>query len=257
MRTIDIKGTYHATVDWTTKYIIGSGCNGVVIGLSGGIDSALAAAVCVDAIGKENVHGMLLPCDSIPEDGEDAMDVARFLDLSGETQTLTTTFNAIAEQLDLIDLQKDRMARANLKSRLRMCALYARANQRGYLVAGTTNLTEMFIGYCTKYGDGGVDFEPLASLYKGEVRLLAKDRGLPGKIIEKAPSAGLWAGQSDEVEIGMSYDRMDAAIWRLQSSEAVSLMTDRDALRMMALHDNAVHKRIMLPACQQVVLATP
>jgi NAD+ synthase len=250
MRTIDIKGTYYATVDWTKKFIVGSGCSGAVVGLSGGIDSALAAAVCVDAIGKNNVYGLILPCKSNPDDQRDAIDVIKLLQIDAEVIDLTAALNTLNET---IEEPNAKIANANLRSRLRMCALYYRANQKGYLVCGTTNLTEMFIGYYTKYGDGGIDFEPLASLFKSEVRLLAKDRGIPDKIIEKAPSAGLWTGQTDETELGMTYDRMDAAIWRLQNAE-VDLKTDNDARKMRDMHQNSVHKRIVPPACQQVVL---
>jgi NAD+ synthase len=144
------------------------------------------------------------------------------------------------------DLQE--MAMANIKPRLRMAALYALAQTNSYLVAGTGNASELMVGYFTKYGDGGVDVEPLGNLYKWQVRGLAAELGVPQSIIDRPPSAGLWDGQTDEGELGMTYDELDAALVAISEGEAGD--TEPTLLsRVERLIAASAHKRAMPPAC--------
>jgi NAD+ synthase len=137
------------------------------------------------------------------------------------------------------------LARANTKSRLRMVALYALANMHDFMVVGTSNLDEMTIGYFTKFGDGGCDCEPLAELTKDEVRSCAKALGVPQPIIDKAPSAGLWEGQTDEAEMGFTYEQLDAFCLDIEGFEQKDPSTYQKIMKRVSASE---HKRTMPPA---------
>jgi|SRR5829696_3409723 NAD+ synthase len=134
------------------------------------------------------------------------------------------------------------LANANLKPRLRMLALYHLANTKGLLVAGTGNKSELLAGYFTKYGDGGVDILPLGGLYKHEVRTSARELGVPVAITEKAPSAGLWVDQTDEVEMGIAYDELDTILEAIERGDAASFRTEQGA-RVQQMIADSEHKR--------------
>lgn len=194
--------------------------DGIVVGLSGGIDSALTAALCASAIGPENVLALLIPIHSLAADLEDATLIANHLGLEKKTIDLSKCFDSFMEAFSL-NGDINPLAKANLKPRIRMCALYFYANQGNSLVAGTGNKSEDDIGYFTKYGDGGVDFLPIQHLYKHEVREMSRYLSLPEKIITRKPSAGLWEGQTDEDEISnqlgftLTYDMLDEMLERI------------------------------------------
>jgi NAD+ synthase len=229
---------------WLRAYAARAGAEGYVIGLSGGVDSAVTAALCQRAVG-DRVQGILLPCHSVVEDAEMACLVARALDLRTVTVDLSTTYDSLLSALP-IDLSV--MARANIKPRLRMVTLYAFANARNYLVAGTGNKSELMVGYFTKYGDGAVDVEPLGNLYKWQVRQLAHELGVPRAVIDRPPSAGLWVGQTDEDELGMSYEDLDAALAAIELGRTSSLdpaLVDRVQWLITA----SKHKRAVPPIC--------
>jgi NAD+ synthase len=230
--------------EWLRDYAAQAGAKGYAVGLSGGIDSACTAALCRRAMGTE-VLGVLLPCHSAPEDAEMARLVAKAVDLRTVTVDLTGTYDAV---LVALPSGASDLARANIKPRLRMAALYALAQTHGYLVAGTGNRSELEIGYFTKYGDGGVDVEPLGSLYKWQVRMLAEHLGIPRPVIDRPPTAGLWAGQTDEGEMGITYDELDATLAAIQlgdTSTIEPLLLSR-VQRMVAA---SAHKRAMPPVC--------
>jgi NAD+ synthase len=230
---------------WLQDYAARAGARGYVVGLSGGIDSACTAGLCQRAVG-ESVLAALLPCHSLPEDGEMARLVAETFALSTVTVDLGPTYDALVAALPpgLSD-----MARANLKPRLRMAAWYALAQTRGYLVAGTGNKSEIAIGYYTKFGDGGVDVEPLGDLYKWQVRELARELGVPQPVIDRPPTAGLWAGQTDEGEMGLTYTELDATLAAIEAgrTDGVDPVLLRRVQRMMAA---SAHKRAMPPVCK-------
>ncbi len=196
---------------WLRDEVTAGGGEGAVFGLSGGIDSAVVAALALRAF-PQNSLGVLMPCHSDPRDATDARLVADGFGLPTVSVDLGPVYDLLLETLAAGQpgLREDRLAAANLKPRLRMTTLYAYANRLGYRVLGTGNRSELAIGYFTKYGDGGVDLLPLGELTKTEVRELARHLGVPQPIIDKPPSAGLWAGQSDEGEMGLTYDALDA-----------------------------------------------
>ncbi|MFQ5996767.1 MAG: NAD(+) synthase, partial [Dehalococcoidales bacterium] len=183
---------------------------GVVVGMSGGLDSSVLAVLCQRAF-PQNTLGVIMPCHSQPEDKAHAREVASKFSISTAEVILDDIFSALLQTLP--DYKADpalaHLAQANLKVRLRMLTLYHIANQLGYMVAGSSNRSEISVGYFTKYGDGGVDIMPLGNLVKAQVRELARFLGIPQSIMAKSPSAGLWEGQTDEAEMGFSYEELD------------------------------------------------
>jgi NAD+ synthase len=184
-----------------------SGSKGVVIGLSGGLDSAVVAAVSARALGSERVLCIMMPEAACPpREMEDAHELAHHLDVEHMTIDLDPVLASFRQQLggDVED-----HAFGNVKARARMTFLYYHGQLRRYLVMGTGNKSELFMGYFTKFGDGGADYLPLGDLYKTQVRGLAADIGLPSKFIEKTPSANLLPGQTDEEDLGIAYEDLD------------------------------------------------
>jgi len=230
--------------DWLRDYAAQAGAQGYVVGLSGGIDSACTAALCQRAAG-ERVLGVLMPCHSTAEDAELARLVAESFNLETVTVDLASTFDTL---LAALPPGVSDMARANIKPRLRMTTLYALAQTYGYLVSGTGNKSELMIGYFTKYGDGGVDVEPLGGLYKWQVRDLARELGVPQPIIDRPPTAGLWAGQTDEAEMGLTYDQLDATLAAIEAGQTgdVEPALLKKVQWMIAASG---HKRAMPPVC--------
>ncbi len=197
-------------VDWIKEKVIAAGCKGTVLGMSGGVDSSVAAVLCINAFPK-NTLGLIMPCHSIAEDRVHAEAVVKQFSIPTKTVVLDDIYDAYKKILP--DFKPDKsltqLAQANLKARLRMITLYYTANQLKYLVVGSGNRSELTVGYFTKHGDSGVDILPLGNLVKKEVRELARYSGIPQEIITKAPSAGLWAGQTDEGEMGFTYEALD------------------------------------------------
>lgn len=182
-----------------------AGARGVVLGLSGGIDSAVVAALAAKAVGPDNVLALIIPSPTnSQQDMQDAKDLAVKLGIHYKVLPTRPILEAFMQQLD-----RDEKAVGNLTARVRMCLLYYHANRLNYIVAGTGNKTELSIGYFTKYGDGGSDMLPIGDLYKRDVRDLARGMGIPKGIIDKPPTAGLWPGQTDEGEIGLTYKELD------------------------------------------------
>jgi len=210
---MDKEQRVRSLVDWIKDKVMAAGRRGVVLGMSGGVDSSMLAALCKRAL-PLNVIGLIMPCYSIDQDKDHAEAVARQFEVPTKMVVLNAAYDALLHVLP--DFKPDqsaaRIAQANIKARLRMISLYYVANQMNYLVAGAGNRSEITIGYFTKYGDAGADMLPLGNLVKKEVRELARYLGVPQAIIDKAPSAGLWQGQTDESEMGFSYDTLDRYI---------------------------------------------
>jgi len=200
-----------------------SGATGAIIGLSGGIDSSVTAYLATGAICRENVLGILLPVQDLTpkEDLNDAIDVANRLGIAHKTIEIGDLVHAFSGTIPDYDLNSVAV-NGNLTARIRMCVLYYYANLMNRLVVGTSNRTELLLGYATKYGDAGVDVEPIGDLYKTEVFELAGFLGIPKHVIEKPPSARLWAGQTDEGELGMRYPDIDR-ILRMLVDEQLSV----------------------------------
>ena len=247
MRKLDYKKLAVDIQNWIKNYIMSANAEGVVVGLSGGIDSAVTAALCSNALGKENVIGLGLPCESVSQDLEDAKLIAKVLGIDFKIIDLTSVYNKLLEVMEPI-VKTNRMASANLKPRLRMIALYFHGQSKGnYLIAGTGNRTELAIGYFTKYGDGAVDFEPLGTLYKKEVREIARILKIPEKIILKPASPGLWVGQTDEGEIGLLYDTIDEILYRFDYNLDFNGLNKEDIEKVRKMRKTAEHKLKMPP----------
>lgn len=229
--------------NWLREHLAVAGAEGFVFGLSGGVDSATAAALAVQAVGPQSVLAAILPCHSQPIDARLAQDVADAFAVPTVTVNLDDAFDALTDNLPLTEY---RLAAANMKPRLRMIALYYLAQTYNYLVLGSGNKTELMVGYFTKHGDGGVDLLPLGDFYKTEVWELARDLGVPQAVVERAPSAGLWPGQTDEEELGISYEELDRVLKAIASAETVDIApwTLKRVERMIA---TSAHKRTMPP----------
>lgn len=202
---MDIEKNISSIVDWIKEKVEKAGGKGVVFGLSGGVDSAVAAGLAKLAYPNSSL-GIIMPCHSNPQDEKDAKLVANTLELKIEKVNLTSVYDQLLEN---IEVRNNNMALANIKPRLRMTTLYYYAQINNYLVLGPSNKSEFEIGYFTKHGDSGVDLLPLASILKRDVWEMARLLNIPKEIITKAPSAGLWEDQTDEEEMGFGYDILD------------------------------------------------
>ncbi len=227
--------------DWIKKQVEKAHKKGILFGLSGGLDSAVVAYLAKLAVG-DNALGLILPCKSDPKDVELALTVAEKFNIKTKEIQLDNIFDELVK----IYPEANNLAKGNLKPRLRMTVLYYFANTFDYLVAGTGNKSEITIGYFTKYGDGGADILPLGGLLKTEVRKLAKEIGVPDEIIKRPPSAGLWHGQTDEGEIGITYEELDKVIKALEKNKTEG-MDKRTLQKVKKMIRNSEHKRTKIP----------
>ncbi|WP_287586452.1 NAD+ synthase [Candidatus Borrarchaeum sp.] len=207
------------TVSRISKFIVkridDAKANGVIIGLSGGIDSSVTAALCVRALGHEKTFGLLMPTQTTQQqDIDDAIKSATLLGVKYAIEDISPSLNAF-KQFQVFDPER-KIVNGNLATRFRMGLLYYYANLHNWLVIGTGNKSELLVGYFTKFGDGGCDILPLGDLFKCQVRQLAEYLDIPPEIIKKAPSAGLWPGQTDESELGISYNDLDIILSSLE-----------------------------------------
>ena len=219
-------------------YLENSGCKAYILGLSGGVDSSLVAALAKRAVGKDKLFCYSIDIDSNPQDVLDAKRVAEQLDVNLEVISLSKTFHSYLDELKGEDFM--RLSKSNLKVRMRMCALFAYAQEKSGLVLGTDNWDERYVGYFTKYGDGAADILPIVHLTKQEVRDAAKILGLSKDLYNRVPSAGLFEGQTDEKEMGVLYDDLDSYLLGKEVNEEAKK-------RIEHLHKISEHKRVEIP----------
>lgn len=227
-------------VDWLKGKMAAASSKGLVFGLSGGLDSAVVAGLAKKAAGDKAL-AVIMPCESHIIDSEHAVLVAEAFGLNRHFVDLTSAYRAMSADIAKSGLaDPPRLASANLKPRLRMATLYYFANTLGYMVVGTGNRSEWYVGYSTKYGDGGVDVQPIIGLLKGEVFELARHLGVPEEIIVKPPTAGLWQGQTDEGEMGFTYAQLDRYI-------ATGVADEQVKARIDSMHRSSRHKFALAP----------
>jgi NAD+ synthase len=247
--------------DWLRRRATEASARGFVVGLSGGMDSAVVMRLCQLAT-PDHVTGVIMPCGSDPRDEADARLVADHFNVPAVKVDLDPVYDAVVAEMrtaldalprEMTDSTRaggaDAAARvplANIRPRLRMTSLYFIANSLDYLVAGTGNKSELTIGYFTKHGDGGVDVLPIGHLLKSQVRTLAEDLGVPASIIDKAPSAGLWLGQTDEAEMGFKHSDLEGYL--TSGPETVSPAL---ALRLERMIRASEHKRALPPTPEE------
>lgn len=220
-----------------------SGCKGIVVGLSGGVDSAVAATFCCRAIGGEKVLGLSLPASvSNPADIKDAAALCKQIGMMHRVISIEPMLEGFRT---MPEFNESSYLLGNLMARIRMAVLYYHANRDQKIVCGTSNRSEYMLGYCTKFGDNAADLQPLLHLYKTEVYDYAQELGIPESIIKKAPSAGLWEGQRDEEEIGLSYREIDHSLQalELQGWEAATPTEEK----VLGLVKKSGHKRLLAP----------
>ena len=244
----EIRSRIDLVIKWLRQKNVEAQTNGLVCGISGGVDSAVVAGLCKKTFPEDSL-GVIMPCHSNPADRLDALLIAESLGIQvievdlGEAHTMIYEKVETALNPGTYHENNKKLGEGNLKARLRMSTLYTIANLKNYLVVGTDNAAESYTGYFTKYGDGGVDLLPISSLTKTEVRRWAEILGLPAKIVNRTPTAGLWENQTDEGEMGLSYDTLD----RYLSGGSIA---DKDKERIEYLHRISEHKRKMPPTIE-------
>lgn len=235
----NIEQDYKKRSAFVSNYINQSNANGVVIGISGGIDSAVTAALCVKALGKDKVLGIWMPVLPNSKHKSDADMLANTIGFQLMTIDLGKANEVLVEEYEK-KVELGELTKGNIKARLRMTTLYAIAGHKRYLVSDTCNYSERYIGYMTKGGDGLADFNPIESLTKHQIRLLASYLKIPQAIIDKIPSADLWEGQTDEKDMGFSYYELDKYLLTGEGNSDI-------IKRIETLHKNSEHKRTIIP----------
>ena len=242
-------------VDFIAEMVDDAGAEGAVVGLSGGIDSTTVAYLACEALGADAVHGLLMPSSVNPDDDEtDAERVATALGIEYDTLEINPIVDAFVDAAP-DHAAEDRMALGNVRVRTRAVLNYFVANAESRLVLGTGNRSEAATGYFTKYGDQAVDCNPIGNLYKCQVRQLARVLGVPEDLVTRTPTAAMWEGQTDEAEMGLGYDELDA-ILALHVDGPLSKHATVETLdiseeavdRVVELYETSAHKRAMPPA---------
>ncbi|MFX1506140.1 MAG: NAD+ synthase [Promethearchaeota archaeon] len=246
---IDVLHTIKLIEDFIRTRVSEAEAKGIIIGLSGGIDSAVVASITVRALGPKSVFALFLPSKTTP--------TADLKDVKSLCSQLKIELTKIDIQSLVDDLTKkmeeeenpSQLEWANIKPRIRQVIQYYFANKLNYLVCGAGNKSEIMIGYFTKFGDGAVDILPIGDVYKTHVRQLGKYLNVPVNILTKSPSAGLWEGQTDEAEIGMSYLQLDSILYGLERFQTEDEVADylqipvADVKKVRSMIYQSEHKR--------------
>jgi NAD+ synthase len=258
----ELAATREHVVGFVERTVDGAGADGAVIGLSGGIDSTLTATLAVEALGAEAVHGLVMPSEVNTADNmSDAERVARDLGIEYDVIDIGPIYDAFVSAFpgdgaeERVDEEPLRTAAGNVRVRIRAVLNYFVANAEDRVVLGTGNRSEALTGYFTKYGDQAVDCNPIGTLYKQQVRQLAAHVGIDDDLVTKTPSAEMWTGQTDEAEMGLGYDTLDAILalhvdGPLSKSATIRALdvTAEQIDRVIDLYETSAHKRSMPPA---------
>jgi len=246
--------------NFITAYLTNSRCKGIVIGLSGGVDSAVTTVLCQQAVGKSNTYCLFLPDEATPEsDRQHERLLVDTFDLTCDTRDIGPLVTAMT---DYYRKPLTPLSLANVKARIRMTLLFTQANMTNSLVCGTSNKSELLVGYFTKYGDGGVDIMPIGDIYKTQVFHLARYLNIPEEIITKPPTAGLLNGQTDEQDLQVTYTVLDGILKGLeQKLDAQDILLQTGATiqqieRIKRMRINSQHKR-RSPLIPKIGLRTP
>ncbi|MEF8873036.1 MAG: NAD+ synthase [Candidatus Thermoplasmatota archaeon] len=221
-----------------------TGAEGVVLGLSGGLDSTTVLKLSIDALGEKKVHGIIMPESASPE--EDMKD-ARWIAKKWNVEYDEIDIDPILERYPADP--EERLPYANLKTRVRASMEYYIANVENKLVVGTSNKSELLLGYTTKYGDSAADFLPIGDVYKSDLRDLAEKIGMPERFLDKVPRAGLWEGQTDEDELGHTYKEIDEVLKGIEKQEPLKKIAEKNGVSkgtvedVKEMIDNTTHKR--------------
>ena len=232
--------------EFLKNYLIDSHQDCYVLGISGGVDSSLVAALAKRAVGKDKLFAYALPIDSLKADESDAVKLAKHLDINYEVVDLTDAYHELVKKYEETGITLDASTKGNLKARMRMATLYAFAQNKRGLVLGTDNKDERYTGYYTKYGDGGVDLLPIAHLIKREVVEACLILGIPEELARRIPSAGLYEGQTDEIEMGITYNDLDDYLL----GKDVDIEATK---RIERLHRISAHKREEIPTPEDFI----
>lgn len=245
---MDPKYAYAATTNFILREVNGRNCKGVVLGLSGGLDSSVAATLAVKALGPSRVLGLVLPDRASLSNSGAIKDAVKLANNLGMKYNLIQVGGA---RLDLTkQLPSNRLAKGNLTVRLRMCILYYFAAIKKLLVVGTSDRSELELGYFTKYGDGAADILPIGGLYKTEVRELGRYIRIPNRIMKKKSTPGLWRGQTAEAEIGLSYEEVDEILKNMHGNESIHKISSKKVLLVKLLAEKNKHKQSLPPICK-------
>ncbi len=255
MREIDLNEQTKLIVEFIKKQLSSSGFKKLIVGLSGGIDSSVTAALCVKAVGRENVFGIMLPYrKSHPDSLDHAIEVAELLCIKYEVIDISPMADIYFKKYAF---DADILRRGNRMARERMCVLYDLSAKYKALVAGTGNRSELMIGYCTQYGDSACAFEPIGHLFKTEIYKIAEILGLPQSVITKKPTADLWEGQTDEEEMGITYAELDEILYqmldkKMGENELISTFTKEKIDKIEKMIKNSEFKRKMPPTPEMI-----
>ncbi|WP_248896761.1 NAD+ synthase [Haloplanus halobius] len=252
MADIDVAAAVETMSDFLASYLTQAGAEGYVLGVSGGLDSTVALALAVDAVGADRVMGLVMPGDpSADRHMRDARQACVTRDVPVIELDIAPTVDAVRASAGFAP---ETVALGNVRARTRMVFEYLFANQCAGLVLGAANKSEHSLGYFTKYGDGAVDVAPMGELYKTEVADVARHLDVDERFVEKTPTAELWKGQTDEGELGATYDTIDDILKRLlerdHAPERIAAETayDREMIdRFVTMHERSQHKRSRPP----------
>ncbi len=231
----DYNKEINSRIEWIRMNIAQARAAGIILGLSGGKDSAIVGALCKKAC--ENVLGAVMPCGNISEDREYALDFAKEFAIETVEIDLSAPYEALKDAIEVKVGGIEGLCASNIKPRLRMATLYAMAQKKNLLVAGTGNHSERMMGYFTKWGDGVFDFNPVSDLTYTEMLELGEALEIPDRYIKRTPSAGLWKGQTDEQEMGVSYRAIDKFL-NEGTGEA------EDIAKIKKAYERSRHKRL-------------